>query len=151
MDAPPWTSTEFLPLLVTIIQARALQHILGGTFNFDWQELGPGSVYLGDPVYANHQVLQDRDPADVPAHKKVFEDFFRRAESLPETADMQSKWDRRGSAAKAAIQLLATVANTDPITGRCLLCRGSDYAAWSPGGDASEVPGVPEASRTPHS
>jgi len=33
--------------LATTIQARALQHILGTAYHFDWQELGPGSVHEG--------------------------------------------------------------------------------------------------------
>jgi len=124
MDAPPWTSTEFLPWLATTIQARALQHILGTAYSFDWQELGPGSVYVGDPVYTGHQILQDCDPIEVPARKKDFENFFRRAEAWPETADIRSKWDKRGSAAMTAIELLAAAAHTDPITSKCFLCRG---------------------------
>lgn len=126
MDAPPWTSREFLPWLATTIQSRAIQRILGGPYNFDWQELGPGSVYIGDPVYSNHQILQGCDPADVPERKKAFEEFFRRAESWPEAADIRSKWDERRSAEREAIEHLAAAANTDPITSRCLLCRGSD-------------------------
>jgi hypothetical protein len=124
MAAPPWSPEEFLPWLATTIQARALQRILGTTYHFDWQEFGrPGSVYIGDPVYSDLQILRDCDPADVPALKEAFEEFFRRAEAWPEAADIRSKWDIRGSAAEAAIELLAAAANTDPITSRCFLCR----------------------------
>ena len=65
MDALPWTSAEFLPWLATTIQSRAIQGILGGAYDFGWQELGPGSVYIGNPVYTGHQILQGCDPADV--------------------------------------------------------------------------------------
>lgn len=129
MDAPPWTSTEFLPLLATTIQARALQGILGTDYHFDWQELGPGSVYIGDPVYSNNQILQGCDPGDVAARKQDFEEFFKRAESWPEAADIRSKWDERGSAEQSAIELLAAAANTDPITSRCFLCGRSSSGA----------------------
>lgn len=125
MDTPPWTSAEFLPWLATTIQSRAIQGILGSAYNFDWQELGSGSVYIGDPVYTGHQILQDSDPADVPARRKAFEEFFRRAESWPEAAAIRTKGDERGSAQKMAIEQLAAAANTDPITSRCSLCRGS--------------------------
>ena len=125
MDTPPWTSAEFLPWLATTIQSRAIQRILGSAYNFGWQELGPGTVYIGDPVYAGHQILEGCDPADVPAHEQAFEEFFRRAESWPEAADIRSKWDERGSAERAAIERLAAAANTDPITSRCFLCRGT--------------------------
>jgi hypothetical protein len=131
MDAPPWTSAEFLPWLATIIQARALQHILGTAYHFDWQELGPGSVYIGEPVYTGIEILQGCDPADVPALKKDFEEFFSRAESWPEAADVRSKWDERDSASEAAIELLAAAANTDPIMSRCFLCRESEHRAGS--------------------
>lgn len=127
MDAPPWTSAEFLPWLATTIQARALQHILGSAYDFDWQEHLPGSVYTGDPTYTNHQILRGCDPADVPALKTDFEEFFRRAESLPEAADIRGKWDGRDSNAEAAIKLLTAAANTDPIVSRCCLCDGSEH------------------------
>jgi hypothetical protein len=127
MDAPPWTATEFLPWMATTIQSRAIQRILGSAYNFDWHELGPGSVFIGEPVYTNHQILRGCDPADVPAHKQDFEEFFRRAESWPEAADIQSKWDGRDSVAEAAIKLLTAAANTDPITSRCSLCQGSEH------------------------
>ncbi len=127
MDAPPWTSTEFLPWLATTIQSRAIQRILGSAYNFDWHELGPGSVFIGEPVYAGHQILRGCDPADVPACKQNFEEFFRRAESWPEAADIRSKWDGRDSAAEAAIKLLTAAANTDPIMSRCCLCQGSEH------------------------
>jgi len=133
MDAPPWTSTEFLPWLATTIQSRAIQRILGSAYNFDWQELGPGSAYIGDPVYTGHQILQRCDPADVPARKQDFEEFFRRTESWPEAVGIRSKSDGRRAAAKAAIELLAAAANTDPITSRCFLCRGSGHEADSTG------------------
>lgn len=138
MDAVPWTSAAFLPWLATTIQSRAIQRILGSTYNFDWQELGPGTVYIGDPVYADHQVLQGCDPGDVPARKQAFAEFFRRAESWPEAADIRSRWDERGSVERAAIERLAAVANTDPITSRCFLCQGAGHKA-SPAGNA---PGV---------
>ena len=131
MDAPPWTSTEFLPRLATTIQAHALQHILGTPYSFDWQELGPESVYIGDTVYTGKQILQGGDPADVPTLKKDFEEFFTRAESWPEAANIRTRWDERASAAEAAIELLAAAANTDPITSRCFLCQGSEHRAGS--------------------
>lgn len=127
MDAPPWTSTEFLPWMATTIQSRAIQRILGSVYNFDWHELGPGSVFIGEPVYTNHQILRGCDLADVPARKQDFEEFFRRAESWPEAADIQSKWDGRDSVTEAAIELLTAAANTDPITSRCSLCQGSEH------------------------
>jgi hypothetical protein len=83
--------------------------------------------------YLSDQVLQDCDPADVPARKQDFEEFFRRAESWPEAAGIRRKWDGLGSSAKAAIELLATAANTDPITSRCFLCQGSGHEADSMG------------------
>jgi hypothetical protein len=43
--------------LAITIQSRALQRILGTGYHFDWQELGPGSVYIGDPIYGNNQIL----------------------------------------------------------------------------------------------
>lgn len=125
MDAPPWTSAEFLPWLAATIQARALQDISGTAYRFDWQELLPGSVYIGDPVYADHQILRGCDPADVPALESDFEEFFRRTESLPEAAETRDKWNMRVSAAGTAIELLTAAANTDPITSRCSRCQGS--------------------------
>lgn len=133
MDAPPWTSAEFLPWLATTIQSRAIQRILGTAYNFGWEELGPGTVYIGDAVYTGHQILQGCDPADVPAHEQAFEEFFRRAESWPEAADIRSKWDERGFAEGTAIERLAAVANTDPITSRCFLCRGTSDEAGPTG------------------
>lgn len=133
MDAPPWTSSEFLPWLATTIQSRALQNILGSAYSFDWQELGPGSVYIGDPVYTNHQILQGSNLADVPARKKAFEEFFMRAESWPEATDIRRKWNERGSAERAASEQLAAAANTDPITSRCFLCQGTGHQVSSTG------------------
>lgn len=125
MDAPPWTYTEFLPWLATTIQARSIQGIPGSAYHFGWQELGPGSVYIGDPVYGNDHILQGCDPADVPARKNAFEEFFKRAESWPEATAIRRTWDERGYTQTAAIEQLTTAANTDPITSRCFLCRGS--------------------------
>jgi hypothetical protein len=124
MDAPPWTATQFLPWMATTIQARALQRIPGAPYHFDWQEAAPGTVYIGNPVYGNDQVLQGSDPAEVPALKEAFEEFFRRAESWPEAADIRRKWDARDAAEQTAMELLAKAANTDPITSRCFLCGG---------------------------
>ena len=84
MQMGPWTSDAFLPFLATTIQGRALHGVLGAPYRFDWHELGPGTVYIGDPVYGNDQVLQDCDLADVPARKEEFEAFFRSAEPWPE-------------------------------------------------------------------
>jgi hypothetical protein len=125
MSAPPWTPEDFLPAIAEVIRMRAVQRILGGFFAFDWQELGPGSVYLGDPVYSSIQALQGCDPSAVTARKQDFEGFFRRAESWPEAAAVQAKLGERGSAEEAAIELLGIAANTDPITSRCLLCSGT--------------------------
>lgn len=125
MNTLPWTSTEFLPWLATTIQARAIQRILGSTYNFDWQELGPGNVYIGDPVYSSHQILQGCEPADVREREHAFEEFFRYAESWPETATIRNKWDERRAAEEPLIELLAAAMNTDPITSRCFLCRGT--------------------------
>ena len=125
MGTLPWTATEFLPWLATTIQARAIQQILGTTYNFDWQDLGPGSVYIGDPVYTGHQILQDGDPSDIPTLKDVFENFFKSAESWPEAVAIRSTWDERKSAEDTTVRLLAEASSTDPITSRCFLCKGA--------------------------
>lgn len=124
MASPPWTPAEYLPWLAITIQARAIQNISGSSFNFDWQELGSENVYIGDPVYANLQILEGCAPSEISLRKATFEDFFNRAESLPETAMVRLKWDERKSAERAAIDMLSTAANTDPVTSRCFLCRG---------------------------
>jgi len=112
-------------LAATTIQARAIQRILGDIYTFDWQELGPGNIYIGDPVYSSHQILQGCDPADIRAREHAFEEFFRYAESLPEAAAIRSKWDERRAAEETAIELLAAAMNTDPITSKCFLCGGA--------------------------
>jgi hypothetical protein len=125
MDRLPWTLHEFLPAIGDVIQGRALQGILGGLFLFDWQELDPGNVYLGNAVYPGVHILQGCDPSDAPARKKDFEEFFRCSESSAEAKDMQAKLRQRGCTQEAAIELLRTAANTDPVTSRCFLCSGT--------------------------
>jgi hypothetical protein len=65
----------------------------------------------------------------VPGLKKKFEAFFHDAETWPEAEAIQRAWDRRDSTEKAAIDRLAEIAVTDPITSRCKLCRGGDGAS----------------------
>jgi hypothetical protein len=127
LNAPPWTPEEFLPILGTTIQSRAVTRILGAPYDFDWHEIGPGAVNWGD-LYDGWSVLQGADPADVPDLEARFQEFFRRAESLPEAADLRDKCAARASAVDMALDLLASAANTDPITTRCSLCRGSGSA-----------------------
>lgn len=122
MTAAPWVTEKLLPWLATTIQSRALERRLGTAYHFDWLDLASG-VRIGD-IYT--VVLKASYHANVPALKNDFEEFFRRAESWPEAADIRSKWDQRHAAEQKAIELLAAVANTDPITSRCFLCRGSD-------------------------
>ena len=130
MDTPPWTSDTFLVRLINTIHARAVQGILGGPFNFDWHELSPGSGswYLGEPVYDDFQILGGCDPADAEARKREFEKFFRRVELSLEAVEIRPKLDDRADVARIAVEQLRIAANTDPITSRCFLCRGTSQA-----------------------
>jgi hypothetical protein len=129
MDGPPWTPAQFLPWLGDFIRARALQNALGSAYGFEWQEFGPGNVYVGDPAHGGHQILRGGDPADVPACKDTFEKFFKKAELWPEAAAIHGTWDERRRVEKTAVELLTAAANTDPITTRCFLCRGEPTTA----------------------
>jgi hypothetical protein len=124
MDVPPWTPAQFLPWLASSIRARALEDALGSAYRFEWQEFGPGNVYVGDPAHGGHQILRGCDPAAVPACEDAFEKFFKKAELWPEAAAIHGRWDERRRVEKAAAELLTAAANTDPITSRCFLCRG---------------------------
>jgi hypothetical protein len=138
MDVPPWTPAHFLPWLTVSIQERAIQHALGSAYNFDWQEFGPGNIFVGDPSNRGQRILERCDPADVPACKDAFEKFFKRAESWPEAAATGSTWAARRRAEATAAELLTAAANTDPITTRCFLCRGD--LATAPVSPALPVP-----------
>jgi hypothetical protein len=47
---------------------------------------------------------------------------MRSAEGWPEAAGIREAADRRYVAERAAILLLETAVNTDPVTSRCFLC-----------------------------
>jgi hypothetical protein len=132
MDVVPWTSAMFVPTLAATLETCAAQGNLGGDIEFDWQEDGSGSGYiggnadnLGTPVFIGCAPIQ------VSLFQEKFEEFFRSTERLPEVTDLRRASMERDSARKTAIGLLSAVANTDPIVSRCFLCRGS--SGGSPG------------------
>lgn len=123
LDRPPWTPETYRPWLATMIQARALTRVAGNGDALPWSTLGPGSEFMGDPVYGNDQVLADANPADVPALKEKFEALFREIESAPEVTQIITASADNDTATTAASLRLTEIANTVAITGQCDLCR----------------------------
>jgi hypothetical protein len=126
MDARPWVPQSFVPWLAKQISARALAKALGSDFPFRWNNSrGRLSVRRGRSSERSGQVATDCDAADAPAFQETFEQFFKEAELWPEAAALRHAWDELQETKAPAIEQLAIAANTDPITTRCFLCRGS--------------------------
>ena len=120
-------SGGFAAGLTRIIRARAMQDSLEKPFDFDWHEKG-GYAVISEPGSPDRPlvIFTIRDAADPTQVKHTFEEFMAKAEAWPEAHNIRASWRLRNELYHMqAKQMLATVANTDPITSRCVLCRGS--------------------------
>jgi hypothetical protein len=132
IDAPPWVSDRALYWLNGAIRFRAKRRLLGAPYEFEWwiDSLRPGrpvSWFLmdADGYPYGQDILHDVEDAD--ARKKVFEEFFKRAETWPESLNIQDKWKTEKN---SLLQLLTAAGNTDPITTKCFLCQGLYSMEW---------------------
>jgi uncharacterized membrane protein YfbV (UPF0208 family) len=133
MGEDPWNldgfggSGGFAAGLTRIIRARAMQDSLETPFDFDWHE-EVGYAVISEPGSPDRPlvIFTTRNAADPEHLKHTFEEFMSAAEAWPETRNIRASWKLRNELYyRQAAPMLATVANTDPITSRCSLCRGS--------------------------
>jgi hypothetical protein len=120
----PWYYDRFANELAGAIEQRAMTGILGQLFLFRWQPHG-SSWWLDQPGAGGLEIFEIQPGADAAELQKKLEDFMRTAESWPEAAAIRTDWDLRNELCELAGPMLATVANTDPITSRCSLCSGA--------------------------
>ena len=71
------------------------------------------------------RVFNIANAADPEQLKRTFEEFMSAAEMWPEAHNIEGSWKLRNELFRQAAPMLATAANTDPITSRCFLCGGS--------------------------
>lgn len=121
MDKDPWRPEDFIPQLVGVIEARALQGLLGGLFNFNWVQDG-ALVGLGDPTYGPTIFSLIASPEDIRGHEETFEGFFRQAERLPEAKGLQGAVSASYAAQQELMRELDVLTNKDTFSTRCSLC-----------------------------
>lgn len=81
-------------------------------------------MYLGDPADDGLRIFSLTGRAvDAMANEQAFEKFIESVKDRLESTYIWASSEMRQSAAKQAIPLLETAANTDPITTKCFLCR----------------------------
>jgi hypothetical protein len=133
MGEDPWNldgfggSGGFAAGLTRIIRARAMQDSLETPFDFDWHE-EVGYAVISEPGSPGRPlvIFTIRNAADPEQLKHTFEEFLSAAEAWPEAQNIRASWKLRNELYyRQAAPMLATVANTDPITSRCSLCGGS--------------------------
>ncbi len=122
MDKNPWRPEDFLPQLVGLIEARAVQGLLGGRFDFNWVEDG-ALVGLDDPTYGPTIFSLIASPEDIRGHQETFEEFFREAERLPEAKGLQGAMSASYAAEQEITRELDVLTNKDTFGTRCTLCR----------------------------
>jgi hypothetical protein len=121
MDKDPWRPEDFLPQLVGVIEARALQGLLGGRFNFNWVQDG-ALVGLDGPTYVPTIFSLIASPEDIRGHQETLEEFFREAERLPEAKGIQEVASASYAAEQELKQELDVLMNKDTFTTKCTLC-----------------------------
>lgn len=124
-----WAGTGgFAAGLARIIRVRAMRGSLETPFDFDWHE-SVGYAVVSDPTNAPDRplvIFTIRDADDSGQLKRTFEEFMSAAEALPEARGIRTSWRLRNELYHMQAEpMLATVANTNPITSRCFLCGGS--------------------------
>jgi hypothetical protein len=126
MGKPPWLLDRFAVGLARPSRERARRGLLEKPFDFDWHE-AIGWAYVGDPNAMDRglPIFDIAGAADPEQLKRTFEEFMSAAEAWPEARNIMASWHLRNELLIQAAPLLATAANTDPITNRCSLCRGS--------------------------
>jgi hypothetical protein len=121
MGKDPWRPEDFVPQLAGVIEARALQGLLGGRFNFNWVQDG-ALVGLDGPTYGPTIFSLIASPEDIRGHQETYEEFFREAEGLPEAKGIQEVASASYAAEQELKQELDVIMNKDTFTTRCTLC-----------------------------
>lgn len=130
IDSPPWLYELFAPGLAWRLEQRSKQGLLQGPSDFQWRSWS-GTTCAGDPARGGLQIFTNAPDVDPGQLKRQFEEFVGIAETWAEAREIRISVDICTVLCEMAQPMLEVAANTDPITTRCFLCRGTPASATS--------------------
>lgn len=129
MDLPPWTAQDFLPVIVTMTESRALSGNLDVLFRSNWRMGGGQLVLIPSELEIARGLPQDIN-ADVLVRQ--FIDWATDTQRWPEAAAIRQERDLLHEAAEDTAAKLKLIENLCSVTSRCYLCRQHDGRVVGP-------------------